>query len=54
MSLQKAVEAAKIEMGEVAELLVDKGYTSNDFKLILSKLILDEIEYIELQHKEAE
>lgn len=53
MSLKEAVAKAKIEMADVAELIIDKGYTSEDFKLVLSNLILDELEYIELQHRET-
>ena len=52
MSLQEAVAKAKIEMADVAELIIDKGYTAEDFKLVLSSQILAEMEYIEQQHTE--
>jgi len=53
MGIREEVAKAKVEMADVAELIIDKGYTAEDFKLVLSRLILDEIEYIELQHTDA-
>lgn len=52
MGLSQEIENAKTEMGDIAELLYDKGYTPNDFKLILSRLILEQMEYIDLQHSD--
>jgi len=50
IGLTEAVSLAKIEMTRVSQLIIDYGYTANDFKLILSRLIQEEMEYIERQH----
>jgi hypothetical protein len=48
--LTEAVEMAELDMEPVAELIIDLGYTSNDFKLILSRLILSDMKVRERNH----
>jgi hypothetical protein len=50
MTIQEELAKAKPKMADIAEKLVDMGYTANDFKLVLSNLVLKELEYIEQQH----
>ena len=50
MGLSEEVEKARSEMRDVAESLYDKGYTPTDFSLILSRLIFEEMKYIDQQH----
>jgi hypothetical protein len=43
MSLKKAIAQAEVDMIKVAELINELGYKSNDFELLLSRLILKEL-----------
>lgn len=52
MGIQQEVDKAKPVCADVAELLIDKGYTPFDFEVVLSRLIHEEMEGIELQHSD--
>lgn len=44
MGIQESVEQAKNEMRPIAEKIMDLEYTAEDFRMILSNLIAEEME----------